>query len=116
MRVTVDTNVLLETVQANRDTHQRKFREAHDAYRAKVIRELSRALDRANSGGEIKTHFSLPVPEDHTTHYDRAIQMLGLHTADSIELSSEDYSRYVDDEWDWKSRFDAVSQVYAVTD
>lgn len=47
----------------------------------------------------------LVYPEDHTKDYERAIRMMQASIYDNVKLSSEDFSRYVLNDWEWRDSF-----------
>ena len=112
MRASLDVEDLVSTMEENKTMHLARYEAAYEAYRRKALEQLQETLLKVRDNEPFNLHFALPVPENHVRHYDRAIAMLKKHTESKIVLSSEDYSRYVDDEWDWKSRFQAVTSTY----
>ena len=54
----------------------------------------------------------LPVPQDNTEEYDRVIGMLQMATENEVELTIEDYARYVEDKWDWKRSWALHNSIY----
>lgn len=106
-------DVLLEKVLANRDGHRSIFEEAVEGYKAETIRQLEAHLDAVRSGKVRRIVVSLPMPEDHTRDYDRAIQMIEMDTRDEIELSEYDFQSYVLDDWNWKRQFLTTNSAYS---
>lgn len=116
--ITVSTSELLEIVKTNRDKHRGIFEEALIIYRKKAIAELDSIIKKLESGKTPSLYINLPVPEEHTDDYTRAIKMLGMHNGPTIELDEQAYMRLVDDEWGWSDLFTAntigyVSNNYA---
>jgi hypothetical protein len=107
---------LIAALTKNRADHRVKFLAAQKGYRAKVVEELDAALDRARSGNEIDAFrvVQLPLPMDHTSEYDNAIEMLEMCVDDEIEISRQDYACLVRDEWGWKAAFTTTNSSYGV--
>lgn len=111
--ITVEKDQLLRTLRENRDRHRELFDKAQIVYRDQMIEELDRALQEARNGGKIIRAFSLPVPEDHTSDFDTAINMLTWDTADTVELTHPEFRTYVENEWGWQQSFHANTVAYA---
>jgi hypothetical protein len=103
---------LIDRLKKNRAEHRKIFEEALVGYRNRVIEELDRRLKDAKAGRKIDTRIYLTEPEDHTREYDRAIDMLEMHTEPEIELTREEFVRLARDEWEWMDQFIATSSTY----
>lgn len=110
--ITVHREELLAKLRANRKSHQREFKKAMAGYREQAIKTLKRHLKEAEDGQEIKAHLSLPKPDDHTEDYDRVIEMVEMSVADTIELTAQEFSQYVRDDWGWKANFTQTASYY----
>jgi hypothetical protein len=110
--VTVKKSDLLTELIANRLKHRDIFNKAQIGFRKEAIRQLDQALDAARSGSSFKTYFHLPIPEDHTTDYDRVIKMVKMEVEDEIDLSAKEFAQYVMDDWGWKKGFSETSSAY----
>jgi hypothetical protein len=102
--VKVKREELLTKVRTNRDAHRALFLKAQEGYRKLVIEELDRMLADARDGRPIQRSVTLTEPSNHVKDYDRVIAMLEMSVDDTITLDSQDFDRYVMDNWDW-SRF-----------
>jgi hypothetical protein len=103
--VTVNKEELSKALKKNRKAHRKNFEEAWDAYREKAIANLESRLAEIRDGGTIELYLNLVQPEDHTDDYDRVLEMLKMHTEDVIEISEQEFSQYVQDDWGWKHAF-----------
>lgn len=110
--VRINKAVLLETLKANRDKHQKVFEEALEGYRAAAIAELDHALADAKAGKKIARGLTLIEPSNQTKDYDRVIRMLEMSVDDVIELDEHSFNQYVCDEWSWKRQFSASNIRY----
>ncbi len=52
-----------------------------------------------------RVHFRATPPRSYEREYDRALAMLELSLTDPVELSEDDFSRFILDEWEWKDDF-----------
>lgn len=112
-KITVRKTELREIIQANRDEHREIFEEAVEAFKARCIEELESRLKDVRAGRKINMMISLPVPEDHTEDYDRALRMLELSIDDEIDLTEEDVAQYVQDDWSWSRAWAANTGSYS---
>ena len=85
----------------------KKFRE-----QGFVVEELDRRLEDAKNGRKINLYFELVEPMNQTSDYKRAIGMLEMSVEDVIELTQDEYSCYVLDEWRWSGQFAITSSRY----
>lgn len=113
--VNVKKDRLLGALHANRETHQKDFEIAWDAFREKAIANFDqrlKALKQAKRGEKLELYVNLVVPEDHTEDYDRAIEMLDWETGDEVELQQSEFQQLVQDNWGWKQNFTASNIMY----
>lgn len=133
MTTTVEKGGLVERVRQNRDEHEAKYNEAVEAFWVKAQKFVTATIAKverrdpaflALAGGRSSPVFggfqaqallgvlgiggesSMPAPPPcHLESYDQALEMIRMHTEDTIELEAEDFSRLVLDNWDWKGSF-----------
>jgi hypothetical protein len=103
---------LLEKIKANRDSHRELFLKAQEGYRAQVIEELDKMLADARAGKKVRRIIGLPEPEDHTSDYDRVIQMLEMCTEETVELDHDEFDNFVRDNWRWKEDWNSTNSRY----
>jgi hypothetical protein len=112
--VKVSKAELLVILRENRSKHRDTFLEAQKKYRERVIEELERSLADARSGNDIRRDIRLPVPEDHTSDYDREIRMLEMEVEDTILIPSHQFDWFVMDKWSWSPSFAANTVGYTM--
>ena len=111
--ITVDKAALIETLHANRAQHHKVFLEACEQFQVRATVELEQVMSLIRAGKLPRmVGVQLPIPEEHTDDYDRAIAMLKRHLGDTITLSEEAYARLVDDDWGWKDSFASNTVAY----
>lgn len=113
MQITVDKTQLLTTLQDNRETHARIFQIAIEKYREQAIEQFTASIDKIKAGGDVDRYMVLPVPEEHTDDFDRAIAMVEWHQGDTMELTEVMFQQYVRNEWAWHKNFLANTASYA---
>lgn len=101
MNVTVDRNTLVNILEKNKKEHREKFNKAWEVFNKKAIDWFEKRLAQLQKGKLPDTYFTLPVPEDHTDDYKQMIDMLNMHTNETIVISVNEYRNYVNDDWPW---------------
>ena len=111
--ITVKKTELLSIIQENRTTHRTTFEEALKGFKAAAISQLESLLNRLRQGKAANVSLHLPIPQDHTPDYDRAVRMLELHTEDTLCLTEHEFAKYVMDDWNWKREFATLCSGYS---
>ena len=114
-KVMIDKTELLKTVKANREKHHDVFLKALDGYQNTVIKTLEAMLDDAKKGLRYTTMKQLVQPVDQTREYDKVIRALEMSVDSVIELTEDEFSQYVMDDWNWKHQFLLSNSTYTST-
>lgn len=112
--IPVKKATLMTTIQKNRDRHREVFESALEGYQQESIRILREQMDRAEKGLRQNLQVYLICPEDHTKDYDRVLGMLSMSIDDTIELTEQDYSQYIEDNWMWKQQWVGSNSSYSM--
>ncbi|AWI53171.1 hypothetical protein DEH84_06820 [Aquabacterium olei] len=106
---------LIAVVEANRTNHREEHQKAHAAWRSQQQSALSEAHAHLVNNGTLPDRGAilLPEPKSYEAEYSKALRMLHMSVADTIELSAQEYEELVEDNWHWQSAFKAVSATYA---
>lgn len=112
-QVVVKKDELREALKANRDAHRAEFEKALEGYRTRCVELLEEHIDRIKKGKVEVVQVFLPVPEDHTDDYDKALLTLDWTVFGEVVLSIREFDMYVRDNWSWKQEFVGTSQMYA---
>lgn len=115
MEVSVPTEVVKAKLQENLLTHRGIFEKAIERFREEAVRRLQERIDDIKSGNSTATYVQLPVPEDHSADYERAIRMLTMHTATTITLPESTYRQFYEDDWAWKERWAGTNASYGLS-
>ena len=110
---TVMIDKLLEQLEKNREEHVNVVIEAQEAFKKATIEKLEYMLQQARSGQKVDMSLGLVVPTVHTDAFDNAIGLLKMNkealTAEgkplTIEITSDEYERFVRNKWEWTDRF-----------
>lgn len=110
--IQVHKSELLDKLRENRKGHRAIVEDAWKGYKAEVIRQLEKQLKRARKGVKKQIAVYIPIPEDHTDDYDRAIAMLEMEVRDVFEVTEQEFENYVRDQWNWSGAFLATNSTY----
>jgi hypothetical protein len=114
--ITVNKLDLIMKIQEERDKHKAIYDEAVGVYRARFIEEATRfaedSLVKAARGEKFAQFMWLPVPEEHTEDFDRAIEMLRWEVAEEVTLSEHDFATLVQNQWGWAKSFASNTTSY----
>jgi len=114
-QITVDKADLKVRLQTNRASHHSTYLKAVEVYRKKAA-ELAKEQAELLLRGEIRVIVvNLPVPEDHTDDYDRALQMLDWDKGSVTILTEDEFRQYVQDDWGWQRSFATNTTSYLAT-
>jgi hypothetical protein len=110
--ITVKKTELLKALKKNMLTHRDEFLKAQVGYRKAVIQELDSMIQDAKANREIRTIIRLEAPSDHSSDYTRIIKMLEMNVKHTIQITEQQFSQYVLDDWAWKRAFVNTSNMY----
>lgn len=111
-KVTVSKAELRAAVEGNLRRHLELFEEAIEGYRRQQLDQLERDIATLRAGKALRGYY-LPIPEDHTRDYERILKMLTMHVPEAIEVSQDDFAKYVMDDWEWRRQFLGTSANYS---
>lgn len=112
-KVRLSKDDLLTKVIANRKQHVEDYAEALDGYKEAFSQALEEKIVSLENGEVPDQYFrELPVPTHHEDDYDHVIAMLGFSLDDEIELTREEFAKYVMDDWGWKQNFTSNVGMY----
>ena len=115
MKVSVKTQEALDKLKQNREVHGKIVAEARQGYIKDAKKALAARLDDLESGKVVELRFNLAPPQDYTKVYDVAIQMLEMHTEDTIILDGAQVRHMIMDDWDWMDNFLTSNSQYSST-
>jgi hypothetical protein len=124
--IRVEKDKLLETLRTNKEVHAAEYNEASEGYRDKLLEEyqifLTRVSNIIKQIGDttidlknVQLRFNSPilnVPENHTSDYTTAIEMLEWSIDEYVDLTQNEFEEFVQDRWDWKENFTAANMAY----
>ena len=111
-KVTVKQDQLLEILRENREKHKADYEDAYKGYLETCKEKLAELLVKFEQG-EIETMQWREIPpQSQVKDYDRVIRMLELSVDDEIELTAEEFSNFVQDDWHWKESWTISNSNY----
>lgn len=140
-KVTVNRLDLIAKLKANQSLHIEKFNTAVAGYVFAAEEQLQQAFDEAmldarrrfeDIKGKLNrfdperpnkmpsawsvcsgVSLSIPVPANFSEMYGTAIEMMEWDTRAEVELTYAEFQCFVQDEWDWKTEFEAITARYS---
>jgi hypothetical protein len=108
---------LVETLAANKATHEADFDLAWEGFIDKVLTRIDgmRAdtiAARKTPGISYKLGVGLNPPVSYSEDYRRALEMCEWEVADTVNLTEDEFKQFVQDEWDWKRQFVSSANLY----
>lgn len=113
--VNIDRDKLLEIVKENRVKHIHTYREVSDNFLKAAIATFEKSLARLKNGEIVHLHEEvqgLERPRCFDSHYAKIIRMLELTEDKVIQLTDQEFSQYVLDEWEWKRDLCSMNATY----
>ena len=108
----IEMNVgkLVNILTNNKDNHVLKYNEAFAKFLEKKKKLINTYNEKINYGENVDIQELIYLendrPRNYLKDYDQAINMLLYHEQPTIEIELSDYRKFVDDNWDWKDRFE----------
>ena len=113
MKTEINKESLLSTMIKNRDKHKIEYREAIEGYRAEVIKKLLNLIKKLKNKEIPNISIELPIPVNHVKDYNRVIKMIEADLRARIDLTEEEFTKYVLDDWSWKSLWSHTNALYS---
>lgn len=115
LKLEFDTSLVLKRLETNLERHRVVVEEALSGYRNRAISALSARLAQFQSGDKANLRFSLEAPVSHIGTYEQVIKMVRACADTKITLTAEQYSAFIEDEWDWSQHWLETNAVYSNT-
>jgi len=110
--VTINKGELLDILTENRTKHEAEYKDAYEGYLKACVKSLESHLKRFKAGECEKVKWKEVPPVNQTKDYDRVIYMLNLSVDEVIELTSDEFQNYVQDDWHWKEHWGLSNSKY----
>lgn len=104
--IIANTQDLIQKLTEAREKHSRDYQEAVSGWKTQVLKRLKKEIRSVKTGTDANLQFhDVQKPESHLTDYDDAIEMLKMHSSETIELTSEQFQTLVRDRWAWRKEW-----------
>lgn len=113
IQVEVSVDEALNALHTCRHAHQAIVAEAREGYLKAATKALRERTKEIAAGKVVPLQFYLPVPVDHTKHYDTVIKMLESHKKPTITLDAAQVECILMDKWDWQHVFTTTNAPYS---
>lgn len=113
--VTIEKQILLTKIKSNLAIHKSEYAEAKTLMEEEVKKYHQKQLRLVKKGDDFDSYFSFDVPENHESDYIQVINMLEMTVDNLIELSYNEFTKYVMDNWDWTHSFKLSASNYGAT-
>ncbi len=113
--IKVNKQELLAILKKNRDNHHAVFEEAFEGYRKESIRIHEENLKTLKGNKRVIVAFYETAPQDHTADYNVVIRMLEMDVGNTVDLNQQQFTNYVDDNWNWKQQWTISNSKYAAS-
>ena len=94
-----------QRLRENRAKHEEIYNEAVLGYQKSALEKLAELTAKLTNNPLERIYFNLAYPTNHLKDYDRVIMMFDQCIETEIELDQQDYSRYIQDNWEWTATF-----------
>jgi hypothetical protein len=112
MNPSIKKQDLLEVIKKNRDNHRSIFLKACEGFQKEMLKRLAQKMKVIRAGKLVDSHVGLPIPEDHTSDYNRVLKMIELDTRDTLQLTEMEFTQFVMDDWAWKHQWVTTNANY----
>ena len=107
---TIDKKILIEKLNENKAIHLEHYENARQFYLQAKLEYLNllqgsiaSKVKRAQNGEDVSLHSDIQMnmvePISHELDYNNAIKMLELTNADSVTLTSQEFNKYILNDW-----------------
>ena len=110
--VKVNKAELAKILEGNRAKHKDEYKDAFEGYVKTAIEKLEENLAKFKDGEITKLRWNEQPPTSNVKDYDRVIQMLEMSVDAEIELTSEEFQNFVQDDWHWKESWRLSNSKY----
>lgn len=110
--VNVEKVDLIAKMTINLTQHKIDYADALEGYWKTLTKELQNLLASAMNENNIQYYIKAEKPKSYVNSYEKAIEMVKWETSNIIELTPQEFSRFVLDDWEWKESFLQSQMLY----
>lgn len=115
--VNVSREKLLEALKTNRAKHAKEYAEALVAFKTRLLADLEAAIlkvDETEPAALAEFEVEVDFPANHDSEFSDIIDMLEHSTDSVINIDSESFKAYFNNEWNWSQSFARSVSNYAI--
>ena len=113
--VLVKKEVLLRKLIENKKIHIKEYNDTMIGWVETAIKQLKDKIETLEKDpSDADLYFNLSKPKSYEKNYDVAIGMLEMEVSNNVQINSEEFQKYVNDEWDWTESFKHMSTIYNI--
>lgn len=116
MDTEVKKDFVLGQLKENLEKHKKDFEEAHKGFLLEAQEQAEYFLESIKGNPATftvpKKLIKLRRPRSHVRTYERQIAMLEKHVHETIEMSGDQYAAFVDDDWEWREKWQIDNTQY----
>jgi len=102
LKVNIRTAKLIEALINNKAKHLDNYEKAVKVYFADLTTAIGKIAEQVAEGNLKTDHtLNLPKPVNNKAEYDKYINMLIASNDEMVEITAEEYSCIVEDNWSW---------------
>ena len=109
--VNVGTAELIESIEQNMVKHVDEYNKSVAERELFIVEKLYEAYSEA-SNGKFIDGLSFPEIETHEDDYKAVIDMLKMSVDETVSITTDQFQRYVRDNWEWKRKFLMSGSLY----
>jgi delta-aminolevulinic acid dehydratase/porphobilinogen synthase len=109
--IKVNKEKLILDIEQNMKNHEVEFKEAMSGFLMVAVDTLNEEL-KVLAKGDIPSNVIFSVPESHVSDYQDIIDLLKMSVDDELEITYDQFKRYVKDDWIWSVGFKNLHAVY----
>ena len=111
-QITVLRADLQKTLTINHENHVKAYKLALAGYQKEALRQIDEMRAKLVEDPAFRVILTEMPPQNHGEDYLRALRMLDMATGDVVQITHDDFTRYVDDDWDWKHGWSVSNAKY----
>ena len=112
LTVRVEKQNLLDTLKSNKIKHYKDYQKAKKGFITLLRKELKDMLEDLDNGHSVELRFDNTKPQSFINDYDEVIEMLEMSVDTQLEVTHEQFKKWVKDDWDWKSGWSSSNSIY----
>jgi hypothetical protein len=110
--ITIPRQKLLEKLTTNREQHVKEYGKALLGYQQAALKEVRMQVEKLEEDPSHRMVLTEVKPISHESSYGRAIRMLEWSVDENVTLTGNDFSRFVDDDWEWREDWSTSNAKY----